>query len=920
MKLIIILLCVFSLLFPKQGSAFPKNTEKNVKVKSVAVIYNGNIPADVYHLYDWLIVDPGNKSISVLRQKFYLKHTAKLIAYVSFGECDKTDPYYKEVKRYIIGKNKIWNSKIMDIRSKAYRDYMLNKVLPEISSEGFKGFMFDTLDSYKLAAPKNEWAQFRNSEIKFIKSVRKKFPDKIIILNRGFSIMNKIHNDINGVIAESLYKGLNKHLNYVAVKKENTRNLLAILRNINKKYALPIIVIDYVNPADKKEAIDDAEKIAGDGFIPWVTDKNLSIIGTSDFKYIKRRIIVVCNSRSDGARPNPGLVRMPLEYLGFVPETFHINGSLPNGFLADRYAGAVIIAGHVDNQEKFYRWVRKAIGNGLKVFFINSFGFPENSRFLAGLNIKAYANKGSISDGYSFVHKEKGSGFEVPLNVDYNDTLLQPEEGKPIVSIKNKYSQKSSPFSIMPWGGYAIDNSFLNSNGLWIYNPFYIFKKIFIKSNFPVPDITTENGRIELFSQIDGDADFGNTDFNPNEFIADYVAKHILERYKIPVTASVIVGDLIGRPYGLHLKRAKKLRHIFRKIFKYKNVEIASHTFSHPFNWPALVKGIYKKGYNLPVPDYKFSVKQEVDGSVKWINNELARKNKKVRVLLWSGDCMPPQKAVRMAYDIGIYNVNGDNTDIINRRPFLKHVKSMGRNVGRFFQVNAAITNEDFYTNLWRGPFYGFENVIQTFKLTEKPRRLKPIYIYYHWYSGQKVASVNALNKVYGWALTQHPIPEFVSQYAKKVLDFRSCAIAKKGNSWIIKDSGNLRTVRVPEDWGYPNMQKSKGVVGYRIINGREYVALDNSGNYRLVLTVKKPYFRLVEANGAVRNFKKTRDNYEIALKSKPYVPLHFAVQSSSCKIIVKGDGKYTKTVNGDVFNYKFITGRKAYVKAACKQ
>ena len=279
---------------------------------------------------------------------------------------------------------------------------------------------------------------------------------------------------------------------------------------------------------------------------------------------------------------------------------------------------------------------------------------------------------------------------------------------------------------------------------------------------------------------------------------------------------------------------------------------------------------------------------------------------------------MPPERALRMAYDIGIYNVNGDNTDIINRRPFLKYVKSMGRNVEDFFQANAAITNEDIYTNLWRGPFYGFQNVIQTFKLTEKPYRLKPIYIYYHWYSGQKTASVKALHKVYRWALGQHPIPEFVSQYAKKVLDYRSTAIAKKGNGWIIKNSGNIRTVRVPENWEYPNMKKSRGVVGYRIINGREYVSFDDSGDYYLVFGGKKPDFRLIEANGAVRYFKKLKSGYELILKSDYYVPLHFAVQSPSCKITVKGRGKYTKTVNGDIFNYKFITGRKAYVKAAC--
>ena len=922
MKFIILLICLFSIiiLLPFKVSA---KTETHAAIKNpkyVAIIYNENIPTDVYHLYNWIVTNPNNPSINILKQKFYLKHTAKLIAYVSFGETDKSVNYYENVKRYGIGKNRVWHSEIMNIRKKGYRNYILNNVLPKIAKMGFKGFMFDTLDSYKLVSNKKDWPEFQRAEIKFIKKVRKKFPNKIIILNRGFSIIGKVHKDVNGIIAESLYRGLGgkSGLHYVKMSKSNSEWMLKKLKVIKNKYKLPVIIIDYVNPKNRKETKKEVVRIAKNGFIPWVTDKDLNIVGTTDFKFIKRRIIIICNSRSNQNRIDPAFFMAPLEYIGFTPVLFHVNKKLPKGFVADRYAGALVIANSIKNQKKFYRWVRKSINNGLKIFFVNTFGFPEKNRFLNRLGIKLYNNKANISEGYTYVYKSNGGNYEVPLNVSYDNAYLIPKDGKPVVCIKNKYGQKSVPFAFTHWGGYALDNTLMNSKGLWIYNPFKIYKKIFYKTSFPVPDVTTENGRRMLFAQIDGDGDFGYANFNPNEFIASYVAKNILEHYKVPVDASVIVSDLIGKPYGLHLKRAKKLRAIFRKIFKYKNVQIASHTFSHPFNCPALVKGIDKPGYELPVPDYKFSIRSNVIGSVNWINKHLAPKGKNVRVILWSGDCDVPEKAVRMAYDIGIYNVNWNNTSIRYSHPFLKYLRSMGRNVGNFFQNNAGIANEDIYTHLWRGPYYGFENVIQTFKMTDKPYRLKPIYIYYHWYSGQKVASVKALNKVYTWALKQHPIPMFLSQYARKNLDFRSTAIAKKGDGWIIKNSGNLRTLRIPLKWGYPNMKLSKGVVGYRIINGREYIALSNSGSYYLRLSHKKPNFRLIEANGMIKFFKKTKNGYLFKLKSNPYVPLHFKIQSSECKIKIKDSKRFIKTVKGNIFSYKLIYGRKAYVEAKC--
>jgi hypothetical protein len=40
---------------------------------------------------------------------------------------------------------------------------------------------------------------------------------------------------------------------------------------------------------------------------------------------------------------------------------------------------------------------------------------------------------------------------------------------------------------------------------------------------------------------------------------------------------------------------------------------------------------------------------------------------------------------------------------------------------GGHLQIYAPVTNENIYTNLWHGPFYGFERVIETFEMTDAP-------------------------------------------------------------------------------------------------------------------------------------------------------------------------------------------------------
>jgi hypothetical protein len=102
---------------------------------------------------------------------------------------------------------------------------------------------------------------------------------------------------------------------------------------------------------------------------------------------------------------------------------------------------------------------------------------------------------------------------------------------------------------------------------------------------------------------------------------------------------------------------------------------------------------------------------------------------------------------------------------------------------GEWFQTYAPMQNENVYTNNWTGPFYGFERVIETFEMTERPLRLKPVNIYYHTYIASKRASIASLHKVYGWAQEQlrqqqlHPI--YTSEYIERTLDWRRATVAR---------------------------------------------------------------------------------------------------------------------------------------------
>ena len=225
-----------------------------------------------------------------------------------------------------------------------------------------------------------------------------------------------------------------------------------------------------------------------------------------------------------------------------------------------------------------------------------------------------------------------------------------------------------------------------------------------------------------------------------------------------------------SRPKGLHPKQSPQLEDIARRMFRLPHVEIASHTFAHPFLWDHSVKhGVFKDGkeeyYHLNVPGYRFDLDREIVGSMNYIRQRLAPPDKPVRILLWSGDTAPGADALEITERSGFLNMNGGDTSITRSNPSLTAVGALGIQKNGYLQVYAPITNENIYTNLWRGPYYGFERVTESFEMTESPRRLKPVDIYYHTYSASKPAGVKALHRVFAWTQTQLLHPVFASEY-----------------------------------------------------------------------------------------------------------------------------------------------------------
>jgi len=258
----------------------------------------------------------------------------------------------------------------------------------------------------------------------------------------------------------------------------------------------------------------------------------------------------------------------------------------------------------------------------------------------------------------------------------------------------------------------------------------------------------------------------------------------------------------------------------------------------------------------------------EVKTSTDWINENLGVYGKKVKVLQWSGNCRPPKPALVEAKKANLLNINGGDSRFDLKFNSFTNVAPLYKTVNSHIQIYSTNANENLYTNLWEGPFSGFVDVIQTFRKTEKPFRFRPINIYYHFYSAAKVASLLALKKVYEWTSTQKVAPVYTSEYLKIVDGFINTRIEQRDdNHFIISNYQALRTFRMLDEHRYPDLEKSRNIIGWEHFQGNLYLYLGSEKKTVLRLSDKKsrlPY--VVSSNSKINNFSRLKSFVNLEL------------------------------------------------------
>ena len=273
-------------------------------VPNIALYYAADLPVDELRAFDIVVVEPDHgfdpRKLDDGRTKFF--------AYVSVGEALPTRSYYARLDpQWKIGENRTWGSTVIDQSSEAWQRFFVEEIIGPLWAKGYRGFFLDTLDSYYLVDDKVQpWSRQVEGTAALIKQVAARYPGIALLFNRGFEIVPKVRSHVHTVVVESLFQSWNADAKrYVETSEKDHRETLAELVRVRDELKLPVLVIDYVPPADRELARRTAERIRALGFMPYITTPDLDMVGLGNIEVQPRKVLVVIDKRD---APDPRVV------------------------------------------------------------------------------------------------------------------------------------------------------------------------------------------------------------------------------------------------------------------------------------------------------------------------------------------------------------------------------------------------------------------------------------------------------------------------------------------------------------------------------------------------------------------------------------------------------------------------------------
>ena len=170
----------------------------------VGVLWRQTAEEAVLATYDIVVLDPAFQgSISPVAAA-----GARVCGYLSLGEIRTSDPFVDTSRRCGAagGEPGLAGNPPRRCQAPSWRSLVLDRRIPSLAAQGFTGLMFDTLDTppYLEQLDPARYRGMRDAAVELVRSIRARWPEMMLIINRGYALLPDLVQKIDAVIAESL--------------------------------------------------------------------------------------------------------------------------------------------------------------------------------------------------------------------------------------------------------------------------------------------------------------------------------------------------------------------------------------------------------------------------------------------------------------------------------------------------------------------------------------------------------------------------------------------------------------------------------------------------------------------------------------------------------------------------------------------
>jgi len=619
---------------------------------------------------------------------------------------------------------------------------------------------------------------------------------------------------------------------------------------------------------------------------------------------VARRVVVLWDSRGevipDVADPVHLQLEAPLNHLGMVVARHDIRAGRPPDDALDGARAVVTYFGADGSAPPWlWPWLEETVAarRGLRVLHLGSFGpllRPAGDETIDASRLIGWLARFGL--GFDETHHDGPLGIEARIDparcafeadprhasTHSGPWLLAEASARArawvVTARTGGRDHERHPVLTAEWGGVALDPWLLDRGDdletrRWYLDPFAFFREALGLEGVPAPAPMMLNGRRVFFLHVDGDGFESLSTVRAPDPCGKVFLEHIVERYALPYTISVIV-----RPLTPHLRptEATDLMLLARRVLNHPRVEPASHGVLHPFYWTRPLSEHRPPRDRVVAFDglagYRYSPVNEVRESIRFIDDRLMETGRRCRVMLWTGLANPPPEAVEECDRLDVLNLNGGVFRWDAATDSLAYVFPWARLLPNTMQVYAGAANENDFEGFFDTMPGSYRHIERTFENTARFGVLKPVNVYVHFYSARNPAALaNIHYLIRRWALKHETAPVFASDYALAVRDaLRAARIERLPDGWRFLDFGHCRSVRIDDEERSVDWDASEGLLGARRDGRYLYLHLATS-NARVVLVGEPPPPRphLEAADHAVR--LRRRDANGIAVVSSSF-------------------------------------------------